>query len=141
MEEKLKFGTSTNNLLLSGQDTIINPGILKTQETHKTCRSGAQIQDGGKCSSLRRTNSSTGRAARSLMSKEAKTKKDKQLVFLETMEEKDSNGKLFILTRLMVHKPKELIKTLASTLTDHSTSSLNFHSVEWQSASELTMLL
>jgi hypothetical protein len=54
------------------------------------------------------------------------------------MAVKDSSGKLFILIRLMVHKPKDLIKTLASTSTDHSTLFQNFLSTELLNATVQT---
>jgi hypothetical protein len=58
-----------------------------------TCKSGAPTQDGSKFSSTRIANSSTGRAVKSLMLKEERTKKAKQLEFGVTTEEDTSNGK------------------------------------------------
>jgi hypothetical protein len=48
MEEKPKFGISTNNLWPSELDTTTNLGTSKTLEELETCKSGAPTQDGGK---------------------------------------------------------------------------------------------
>jgi hypothetical protein len=95
-----------------------------------TCRSGVPTQDGSKCSSLKATNSSTGRAVRSLKLKEAKMKRDKLLECGVIIVQRTKNGKLFIWIRLKVLKLRELTKTLVSMLTDHSTLFQNFHLTE-----------
>jgi hypothetical protein len=92
-----------------------------------TCKFGALTQDGSRFSSMKTVNSSTGPTIRSSMSKKAKTLKDKLLVFWVTMVEKDKNGKLFISTNPMPLPQRDLIKTLALKLIDHSTLSLNYH--------------
>jgi hypothetical protein len=70
-------------------------------EEPTTCKSGARTQVGSKYSNTRTTNSSIGRAARYLMLKVAKMKKDIQLEFGVTTEVNINNGKLSILTKLI----------------------------------------
>jgi hypothetical protein len=72
-----------------------------------TFKSGALTLDGGKFSSMRTVNSSIGRVERSLMSNKERTKKVIQLVFGVTTEENINNGKLCILIRPKVNKPRE----------------------------------
>ena len=79
---------------------------------------------------MRTPNSSIGRAARFLMLKEEKMRKDKQLVSGEITEENTNNGKLFTLMKLRQNKLKDSTKNMDSMSTDPSTSSLNFHLVE-----------
>jgi hypothetical protein len=95
-----------------------------------TCKSGAPTLDGSKFSSTRTANSLTGRAAKSLMLKEAKTRKAKQLEFGVTIEADINNGKLSILMKLKDHRLRDLIKNGDSMLIDHSILFLNFHSTE-----------
>jgi hypothetical protein len=73
------------------------------------------------------------------MLKEARTKKVKQLVCLETIEERINNGKLFILIRLISLQQRVLTKNSVSTLIDHSISDQDFHSKELLSAMVPTM--
>jgi hypothetical protein len=70
---------------------------------------------------MRRTNSSTGRPARSLTLKEEKILKVKQLVSGVTIMVNTKNGMLSILTKLMLLQQRERTKTSDSTSTDHST--------------------
>jgi len=72
-----------------------------------TCKSGAPTQDGSKSSSTRTTNLLTGTTTRSLMLKVAKTKKDTQLEYGQTIEENTNNGQLFILIKQRVLKLKD----------------------------------
>jgi hypothetical protein len=72
-----------------------------------TCKSGAPTQDGGKFSSTRKTNSSTGRAERDLTLKAARMLKATQLEYGATMEAELSNGMSSISTKLRAHKPRE----------------------------------
>jgi hypothetical protein len=98
------------------------------------CKFGAPTQDGGKSSSIRIANSSTGPTTRSLMSEEVKTKKDNKLEFGAITEADINNGKLFILIRQRAHKLRVSPKTLDSISTDHSTSFQIFHLEEWLNA-------
>jgi predicted DNA-binding protein (MmcQ/YjbR family) len=95
-----------------------------------TCRSGAPTQDGGKSSSIRIANSSTGTTTRSLTLEEVKTKKDNKLEFGAITEVDTNNGKLFILIKQRAHKPRVSLKTSDSISIDHSTSFQIFHSEE-----------
>jgi hypothetical protein len=79
---------------------------------------------------MRIANSSTGKIRESLMSKEARTKKVKQLESLLTTKEEDNNGMLFILTKQRDHKLRESAKTSVSISTDHSILFPSFHSTE-----------
>ena len=63
---------------------------------------------------MKMINSLTGKPAKSLMSNRPRTRKVKLLVFGATMEEKDRNGKSFILTKLKVHRLRDLTKTMDS---------------------------
>jgi hypothetical protein len=63
------------------------------------CKSGAPIQDGSKCSNMRRVNSSTGQTTRFLMLDRAKMKKDKLLVYGATTVELINNGKFCMLIK------------------------------------------
>ena len=72
-----------------------------------TCKRGVPTQDGSKYSSMRITNSSTGKAVKSLTLKEARTKKAKLLVCGEITEERANNGKLFILINQRKKQPKD----------------------------------
>jgi hypothetical protein len=83
---------------------------------------------------MRTTNSSTGRAAKFLKSKETRTRKDIQLEFGVTTEEDTNNGKLSILIKPRVHKLRDSTKSMDSMSTDHSTLSQNSHSAECSSA-------
>jgi hypothetical protein len=56
MEETLKYGISISNLLLSEPNSTTNHGILRDQESQMICKSGAQTQDGGNCSSIQDLN-------------------------------------------------------------------------------------
>ena len=103
------------------------------------CKSGALTQDGSRSSSTRTSNLSTGRAAKSLTLKEARMRKVKQLEFGVTTEESTKNGKSSILTKQRDLKPRESAKISDSISTDHSTLSLNFHSLECLSATVPTM--
>lgn len=69
---------------------------------------------------------STGRTARSLTSREAKTRKVKQLVSGATTEETTKSGQSFMLTRPARLKTRVSIKTSDSTETDHSISDQDF---------------
>jgi hypothetical protein len=100
------------------------------QERLKICKSGVPTLAGSKCSSLNQANSSTGQTVRYLMLKIAKMKKDKPLVLKQTNVELINNGKYFILTRLKRQRPRDSMKSLASTSTDHSTLYQSFHSTE-----------
>ena len=103
-------------------------------EEHKTCKSGALTQDGSRSSSMKTANSSTGRAARSLMSEELRMLKDNKLESGVTTRANTKCGQLSILTKQRVHKPRALTKISASMSTDHSTSFQNSHSTELLSA-------
>jgi len=95
-----------------------------------TCKSGALTQDGSKSSlmlvSISVTSSKLTDASTLV---EIKIKKDKLFVSTtDTMEQiKDGRFVMLILSKL---KPRDLMKNLDSTLTDHSTLSLSFHSTE-----------
>jgi len=104
-----------------------------------TCKSGAPTQDGSKFSSMRRTNLSTGRAAKFLKSRLQRMMKEHQLAFTVTTEEETNNGQSSILTKLTKIEPRVLIQNSDSTLIDHSISDLDFHSKELLNATELTM--
>jgi hypothetical protein len=79
-----------------------------------TCKSGALTLDGGKSSSLRTTNLSTGATIRSLKSLEAKTKKEPRLVLTETTMEQINNGKFFMLTRQTKLRPRDSMRNSVS---------------------------
>ena len=102
------------------------------------CKSGAPIQDGGKFSDMRTTNSSIGRATRFLMSEEQRMKKEDKSASGVTTEANINNGQLSILTKQRDHKPRVSTKTLASMSTDHSILFQNSHSEELLSATVLT---
>jgi len=104
--------------------------MLRILEEHRTCKSGALTQVGGKFSSMRIVNSSTGKTRKFLMSKEVKTKKVKLLESLETMDQEDNNGMLSISTKQRPYKQKVSTKTSDFMSTDHFTLSQNFHSEE-----------
>jgi hypothetical protein len=104
------------------------------------CKSGAPTQDGGRSSSIRIANSSTGTTTRSLTLEEVKTKRDNKLEFGAITEVDINNGKLFILIRQRAHKLRVSPKTLDSISTDHSTSFQIFHLEEWLNALVPTML-
>jgi hypothetical protein len=57
------------------------------------CKSGAPTQDGSKYSSMRTSNSSIGRAAKSLMSLVLRMKRDKKSECSVTTEVNTNNGK------------------------------------------------
>jgi hypothetical protein len=104
-----------------------------------TCKSGALTQDGGKYSSMRTTNSSTGTTTKPLTLKMVRTKKETQFKCGATMEAKPKSGTLFILIKQRDLKLRDLTKNSDSMSIDHSTSSPNFHSEELLSALEPTM--
>lgn len=104
--------------------------MLRTQVKLMTCKYGALTQDGGKFSSTRTTNSSTGRATRSLMSNQARTKKGKPLKLGVTVEVKDNNGKLCILIKQRLIKLRDLTSNLVSKSTNHSILFQNSHPTE-----------
>jgi hypothetical protein len=139
MVERPKCGTSINNLLLSEPDITINLGTLRAQVRPTTCKSGALTLVGGKSSSMRTANLSTGTTTRFLMLEELRMKKVNKLEFMVTTMVNTKNGPLSILIKLKAHKPREYQKTLDSILTDHSTLSQSFHSEELQNAMVLTM--
>jgi len=64
------------------------------------CKSGVLTQDGSKSSSMKDPNSLIGRMDLLLMSRIAKTRKDKLLVFKIIQETLTRDGRLSILTRL-----------------------------------------
>jgi len=98
------------------------------------CKSGQPTQDGSRSSSIRTANSSTGPTIRFSMSREAKMRKDMQLVFGVTIEESINNGKLFILIKPPSLKPRDSTKNSDSTSTDHSILDQDCHSKELLSA-------
>jgi hypothetical protein len=71
---------------------------------------------------MRTTNSSTGRAAKFLMSKEERMKKDKLLVSGEITKEDINNGKSSMLIPLIKIELRVSIRNMDFTSTDHSTS-------------------
>jgi hypothetical protein len=91
-----------------------------------TCKSGAPTLDGGRSSSMRESNLSTGRTARSLKSKATRMKKDMQLASGPTMVATTKNGQFCTQTRLTRLSRKDLIRTSVSTETDHSISDQDF---------------
>lgn len=92
----------------------------------KTCRSGALTLDGGKFSSTRTNNSSTGRTPRYLKLRQTETKKDMPSEFTPTMEADTKSGLSFTLTSQRRVRIKDSIRNGASIETDHSTSDLDF---------------
>jgi hypothetical protein len=59
MVERLKSGTSTNNLLPSEQDTTTNLGTSRVQEEPIKCKSGAPTLDGSSFLNMKQIISAT----------------------------------------------------------------------------------
>jgi hypothetical protein len=100
MEERLKSGTSTNNLRPSELDTITNHGTSRALVEQATCKSGAQTQDGSKFSNSMENSLSIQLTTRSLMLQEVKTRKVKLLLCTTEMETRTTtptkDGRLYI---------------------------------------------
>jgi len=99
------------------------------QERPTRCKSGAPTQDGSRSSNIEMNTSSILEMVRHLMYMEEKMKKlGKSLPGRDTMVQ-TRDGRLSILIKLPRLLHQELMKTLDSTSTDHSTSNLDF---QWE---------
>jgi hypothetical protein len=67
--------------------------ISRAQENPATCKSGALIPTGGRFSSMKTNNSSTGETRRFLMSRVVKMLRDKRYNFGTTMDPRHKDGK------------------------------------------------
>jgi hypothetical protein len=110
--------------------------ILRALVKPTICKSGALTQGGSSSLSSIRISSLTGQIIRFLMSPNQKMKKDKLLVLLETLVNPTKSGLFSILIRQEKLRQRDLTKSLDSISTDHSISSLNFHSTELLRCSE-----
>jgi hypothetical protein len=73
------------------------------------------------------------------MSIKAKILKLKKFKYMADTMEPIKDGRFFILTRSQRLKPRDSMRNLDSTSTDHSTLFQSFHSIELLSAMVLTM--
>lgn len=125
MEEILSCGTSINNPRLSEQDIIVNHGILRMLEEQTKCKFGVPTQDGSRFSDTSLITSAllTQELMESALKfNKEKMRKDNQLFTLTDQSLHNKDGELFMLMRQRKSQLKELIKTLVSISTDHSTS-------------------
>jgi hypothetical protein len=91
-------------------------------EEETQCKSQALTPTGGRSSSMKVNNSSTGQTAKYLMSQEEKILKDKPFGSGRIMVEPTRNGRSSILTKQRRSQLKDSTKNSDSTSTDHSTS-------------------
>jgi hypothetical protein len=92
METRVKSSTSINNLRLSDQESTTNHGTSEAVERPVTCKSGAQILDGGSCSVMKEDSSPTCGIIEYLMFTKEKMLKPKRLTSGSDMEERTRSG-------------------------------------------------
>jgi hypothetical protein len=92
--------------------------ILRAQEEPRIFKSGALMENGGNCSSLREAALSTSEMEEQLM--QYKTKRDKKLNFKLETERINNSGRLFILTRKRLKSLRDFIQTSVCIAADHS---------------------
>jgi hypothetical protein len=143
MEDEPRSGTSIKFPRQLRLDTIISHGTSRVQEELETCKFTALTLGGSKSSNTRTRCLSTQQITRSLKLNLERTRKVTKSSLIAKMEIRlimlTKDGRLSILTRLSQSELRALIKSLDSTLTDHSTSDQDFQCKELLSATELTM--
>jgi hypothetical protein len=98
--------------------------ISKTQEKPRTSKFGAQMVNGGNCSSMKEEALLTSEITEHSM--QLKMMKDKRLNLLLELERNNNSGRSFIPIRRKPRSLRDLIQISDFTVTDHSTLSLDF---------------
>jgi hypothetical protein len=98
----------------------------RTLERPTTCKFGAPTLTGGKSSNTKDQASLTSKTTKHLMFLVEQIKKVKPLLYMESMVRSTKDGELFILTKLIRFKRRDLTKILDGMSTDHSTWSQDF---------------